>query len=80
MGMMTRRNVKRRAVEKTAPVVTTDEKVADIVEDKNSLTKTDINRMFTSDLRELAVAKGIDNADEYTGAELKKILIDKLGL
>lgn len=80
MGMMTRRNVKRRAVEKTTPVVTTDEKVADIVEDKNSLTKTDINRMFTSDLRELAVAKGIDNADEYTGAELKKILIDKLGL
>lgn len=43
-------------------------------------TKTDINRMSIADLKELASGNGVDNVEDYTGAELKKILIEKLGL
>ena len=43
-------------------------------------TKTMINRMSTSDLQAVAAEQGIDNAEELTGAELKKLLIEKLGL
>ena len=43
-------------------------------------TKTDINRMSTKELRELASKHNIDNADKTTGSDLKKILIEKLGL
>ena len=43
-------------------------------------TKTTINRMSTSDLQAFATEQGIDNAEELTGAELKKLLIEKLGL
>lgn len=42
--------------------------------------KTAINRMSTSDLQAFATEQGIDNAEELTGAELKKLLIEKLGL
>ena len=40
--------------------------------------KTTINRM--SNLQAFAAEQGIDNAEELTGAELKKLLIEKLGL
>jgi hypothetical protein len=36
--------------------------------------------MKASDLRKLASDNGLENAEEYTGTELKKWLIDKLGL
>lgn len=42
--------------------------------------KTTINRMSTSDLQAFAAEQGIGNAKELTGAELKKLLIEKLGL
>lgn len=42
--------------------------------------KTTINRMSTSDLQAFAAEQGIGNAEELTGAELKKLLIEKLGL
>ena len=41
-------------------------------------TKTEINRMSTSDLKELAKEQGID--DELSGADIKKALIKKFGL
>lgn len=41
-------------------------------------TKTDINRMSTSDLQKLANDNDVDNANEMSGSKLKKILIDKL--
>ena len=47
---------------------------------EETYTKTEINRMSTADLRKLAKEKEISGADEMTGAELKKVLIDKLGL
>ena len=43
-------------------------------------TKTEINRMSTAELQEFALENGIDGADEMTGSELKKVLIEKFGL
>lgn len=54
------------------------DKVAETVEEK--YTKTEINRMPTADLQALATTQGVEDAESYTGAELKKILIDKFGL
>ena len=47
---------------------------------RNEHTKTEINRMSTAELQELALENGIDGADEMTGAELKKVLIEKFVL
>lgn len=49
-------------------------------EDQKKYTKTEINRLSTADLRELAKEYGIENAENTSGANLKKILIEKLGL
>lgn len=43
-------------------------------------TKTDINRMSTSELKDLAKKNGISGSDEMTGGDLKKILIDYYNL
>lgn len=51
-----------------------------VVEETKGYTKTDINRMATAELKELAKEKGIENAEDITGGELKKILIKKFEL
>lgn len=43
-------------------------------------TKTDINRMNVDELRNMATEYGIPNAGLTNGTELKKLLIEKLGL
>lgn len=43
-------------------------------------TRTDINRMSTAELQTLATEIGIGNAQETSGNELKKILIEHFGL
>jgi len=43
-------------------------------------TKSDINRASTATLKEIAFEEGIEDADEKTGGELKKLIIEKLGL
>ena len=48
--------------------------------EQNQYTKTEINRMSTAELQTLALENGIDGSDEMTGAELKKVLIEKFGL
>ena len=58
--------------------VTTDNLTEKLVH--NGRTKTEINRMSTSELQELALENGIDGADEMTGAELKKVLIEHFKL
>ena len=100
MGMMTRRNVKQRAVKKTAPVLAESNKkdfsidgkvVGKVKEDvieitdeevikENQFTKTEINRMSTAELKEVAKLNGVEDADDMTGGELKKVLIEKFGL
>ena len=47
---------------------------------QNQYTKTEINRMSTAELQELALENDIEGANEMTGAELKKVLIEKFGL
>ena len=47
---------------------------------QNQYTKTEINRMSTAELQELALENSVDGADEMTGSELKKVLIEKFGL
>ena len=54
--------------------------VKSIVEKQPQYTKTEINRLSTAELKSLALKQGIDNADEMTGADLKKVLIEKFGL
>ena len=51
-----------------------------VQEQPRPLTKTEINRMLTAELKQLAVENGIENAEEMTGAELKKVLILKFDL
>ena len=58
--------------------ITTDNLTEKLVH--NEHTKTEINRMSTAELQELALENNIDGADEMTGAELKKVLIEKFGL
>ena len=63
-----------------------DKKVEEVEENRNAqrlvtsdgYTKTEINRMSTADLKELAKEQGID--DELSGADIKKALIKKFGL
>lgn len=43
-------------------------------------TKTDINRMSTAELKKFAKEQSISGYKDMTGGELKKVLIDKLGL
>ena len=58
--------------------ITTDNLTEKLVH--NGRTKTEINRMSTAELQELALENNVDVADEMTGAELKKVLIEKFGL
>lgn len=54
--------------------------IQNVAEEKNQYTKTEINRMSTAELQTLALENGIDSAEEMTGAELKKILVEKFEL
>ena len=66
-------NIKPQEVLKTK-VEEVKEEVAEIP----TYSKTEINRMSTADLKELAKEQGID--DELSGADIKKALIKKFGL
>lgn len=56
------------------------EEIPDNTGASSDYSKTTINRMSTADLQSFAVEQGVENAEELTGAELKKLLIEKLGL
>lgn len=61
-------------------------KLIEFVEDEKPqeqpkpLTKTEINRMAISELRELASKNRIQNTEDMTGAEIKKALISRFEL
>lgn len=77
-----------RAGEEIAPAKTETQKKNDFSQYMNlpeesteaPYTKTEINRMSTAELKEVAKLNGVEDADEMTGGELKKVLIDKFGL
>lgn len=52
----------------------------EISEEQKTYTKTEINRMPASELKALAVEEGIKDAEGKSGTELKKLLIEKMGL
>lgn len=54
--------------------------VKEEIPDETAYTKTEINRMSTAELHKLAAEHGVAGAEEISGAELKKILIEKFGL
>lgn len=48
--------------------------------EKSGYTKTDIKRMSTADLQALASENGIVDAESFSGADLKSMLIEKFNL
>lgn len=48
--------------------------------EEKTYTKTDINRLSTAELKALAKEQAIDGAEDMTGGDLKKVLIEKFGL
>ena len=50
------------------------------IKPEKTYTKTEIHRMPASELKALAVEQEIENAEEKSGTELKKLLIEKLEL
>lgn len=50
------------------------------VVDKEKYTKTDINKMPVSELRELAKKYGAENPEDMIGTDLKEYLISTMGL
>lgn len=61
------------------PVEKPVEKAEESAKVEKSYTKSDIMTMKVADLRKLAMEVGaVEDADEYTGAELKEMLVDKL--
>lgn len=47
---------------------------------ENQFTKTEINRMPIHELKALAAANGVEGWVDMTGAELKRVLIEKFNL
>lgn len=74
MGMMIRRNIKSREVDKAS--LDKNTAIPQTVNEEQQYTKTDINRMSTSELKDLAKSVGFENTEEMTGADLKKNLIE----
>lgn len=84
---MIRRNLERREAQKNAflkkeklEVKVSSEPSLPETAEKKKHTKTDINRMPAAELKMLAAKHGVGDADSMTGAEIKKILIEKLAL
>lgn len=48
--------------------------------EERKYTKTDINKMTTAELQSLAAENGVEGAYDKTGGELKKALIELMGL
>lgn len=49
-------------------------------QEEKKLTKTEIHQMPVKELRELATEQGIDGAENLNGSDIKKLLIEKMGL
>lgn len=48
--------------------------------EEKKFTKTEIHQMPVKELRELATEQGIDGAEYLNGSDIKKLLIEKMGL
>jgi len=73
---VTKKSDKKKEVVKDEPEVKENTET----ESEKSYTKSEVNRMPLAKLKEVASEIGIDGTDEKTGGELKKLIIEKLGL
>ena len=90
MGMLLRRYHNRDNSEVagvTEQVAPKTVEVADVVveqtetpevEDVKSISRTEIMRMNVAEVRKFAKGQGIEDVEEKSGAELKRLLCDKL--
>ena len=84
MGMLLRRyyvNTAKGATTQVAPTPTLEETKPEVVEEKpeeKKLNRRDIMKMNVATIRAYAEEQGIKGADAMSGAELKRILGDKL--
>lgn len=62
------------------PLPFSDDDIMFETKENKQYTKTDIIRMSTSELQNLAAEEGINNALETSGSKLKDILIKHFGL
>lgn len=62
----------------STPSALADVPAKETVSEEKKYTKTSIMAMNVKALRKLAEENGIENADEYTGTELKEMLVEKL--
>lgn len=60
--------------------VETKEEVVVCESKDNSYSKTEINRMSTAELKKIATSENIEDVENLTGAEIKKLLIKKFNL
>lgn len=66
--------------EKGEKVLASSDSNIEFEEKGEKYTKTEINRMPLSELQEVAFRYGIENATDMTSGEIKRTLIEKLGL
>lgn len=72
---------KEKAVEETLPPYSDADIVLETKDDApKQYSKTEIMRMTTEKLQDLAESIGINGADEMTGSTLKKLLVEHFGL
>lgn len=64
----------------SSPSFITEPKKDEVVSDKKSYSRSEIQLMKADDLKKLAESEGIENAMETSGNQLKKILIEHFGL
>lgn len=49
-------------------------------QEERKFAKTEIYQMHVKELRELATKQGIDGAENLNGSDIKKLLVEKMGL
>lgn len=64
----------------SSPSFIIEPKKDEVVSDKKSYSRSEIQLMKADDLKKLAESEGIENAMETSGNQLKKILIEHFGL
>lgn len=64
---------------KSGEEVPDDENNVKNEEKTTNYTKTDIHRMPVEELRKLAEEQGIEGSEYLNGADIKKLLIEKMG-
>ena len=88
MGMLLRRyhnrdnsevaGVTEQVAPKTVEVADVVDEQTPEVEDKVEISRTEIMRMNVAEVRKFAKGQGIEDVEEKSGAELKRLLCDKL--